>query len=173
MEIRSRTFEDLIRSRLEKIFEAMDAEEGKLFDRIIEQVEMMLKLQPDIFEELKKHKDILSGGVQKLADQAAIDAGKLDGEIQKERYWRSEVNDIEWDYRKSYLEKIIELVGKSQMVVFEDQNKGTLKPLEKKEFMEVKETEEETKEDVGTQVDKELGKKKKTSLKDILNKDIL
>lgn len=113
-----KTMETLLMRRLEKVFEAMDVEDGALFDEITDEMEMLLKLKPQIYNEIVLSKEQLINEMTEATNQVSELAEKARDEIQKRRFLSSELYAIEWEYRKDYLEVIIEIMGKYQMIPY-------------------------------------------------------
>jgi hypothetical protein len=134
------TLEYLITRRLEKTFEAMDASNGQLFDEIIEGIEMLFQLKPSAKQELEQYKEeIIEKAVQAIEEARQI-AEYSSNEIKKNNFLQGEVYSIEWDMRKEYLEKIVTVIGKYQMIPFE---RPSLAEIESEEEEEEEEEEDE------------------------------
>lgn len=113
------TLEGLLMKRLEKIFDAQDSEDSSLFDEILEEMEMLLALKPPAYNELIVYKDELLGKANAAINEAMAMAEYANNEIQKRKFIISETEGIEWDTRKDYLEMVVSVMGKNQMIPFE------------------------------------------------------
>jgi len=113
------TLEGLLMRRLEKIFEAQDSEDSSLFDEILEEMEMLLALKPPAYNEIMAYKNELLGKANAAINEAMAMAEYANNEIQKRKFVISETEGIEWDTRKDYLEMVVNVMGKNQMIPFE------------------------------------------------------
>jgi len=113
------TMEKLLTRRIDKLFEAMDNAIGDLFDDIIDEIEMLLRLAPPIYEELMIEKQALiremDGAVKSVSQISEL----ARDEIYKQRFLVGETSSIEWDFRKDYMQAIINIMGKYQLIPFE------------------------------------------------------
>jgi hypothetical protein len=154
------TLESLLVRRLEKVFEAMDIADGFLFDEIIEEIEMLMQLKPPAHNELIRHKNGLMDKAAKALEEASEMAEYASNEIQKRNFLSGEMSATEWDVRKEYLEKIVEVMGKHQMIPFEKPITADVQQAEiEQEEPEYYEEEEEEQE----QEQKPVSKKPKVS----------
>lgn len=120
------TLEQLLMKRLDKAFEAMDAGQGTLFDDIVEEMEMLLKLKPHIYKQLYAYKTELTKKLTVLAQQAVSLAQNARNEIQRRNFYEGEIESIEWDARKDYLDQIITIMGVNQMLPMDTSEPATL-----------------------------------------------
>jgi len=113
------TMERLLTRRIDKLFEAMDNAIGDLFDDIIDEIEMLLRLAPPIYEELMIEKQ----GLIREMDGATKSVSQISelarDDIYKQRFLVGETSSIEWDFRKDYMQSIINIMGKYQLIPFE------------------------------------------------------
>jgi len=130
-----RTWEELIMDRIGQIFHAKDQENGELFDSIMEEVEMLLKLVPTMYSELeaiKEHKlNLVKAGMKKAEEKAMT----CPDDITKQFVYRKEVYVIEWDYRTDMLESILSILGAYQKIPFaqpQHTEMAAIKPTEPK-----------------------------------------
>lgn len=139
------SLEQILMKRLDKAFEALDIGQGDLFDDVVEEIEMLLKLKPSIFNQLLEYKEKLTQSVAILAERAGQLADTARNQIQRRAFYESEVESIEWDARKDYLDQIITLMGINQMIPMEIAEPATLEQVGKR----VEETkQEEIKKDI-------------------------
>jgi len=136
-----RTWEELIMDRIGQAFHAKDQENPELFDNIIEEVEMLIKLVPSISNELeavKEHKlNLVKEGMKKAEEKALT----CPDDITKEFVYRKEIYALEWDYRTDMLESILSILGAYQKIPFSQPERvemAAIKPVETKK-QEVKE----------------------------------
>lgn len=113
-----KTMETLLMRRLEKLFEAMDDGYGPLVDEIIDEMEMLFKLKPPIYNEVIAIKESLLEEVEKAMQEVVQLSEMARDDIQRRRFLETEMDSIDWEYRKDYLESIIEIMGKYQMIPY-------------------------------------------------------
>ena len=131
-EVKVSSLELLLMKRLEKAFEAIDAGAGELFDDITDEMEMLLKLKPDIYNQLMHYKEELVKNISILAEQASNFASSARNEIQRKNFYDGEIDSIEWDARKDYIDFIITLMGVNQMLPMETSEPATLENVNDK-----------------------------------------
>jgi len=132
-EINVSSFELLLMKRLEKAFDAIDNGQGSLFDEIIEEMEMLFKLKPHIYQQLAEYKQELTRNISVLAQRAQQLAGSARNEIQRRAFYEGEIDSIEWDARKDYLDRIITIMGVNQMIPMETSEPATLERVEEED----------------------------------------
>ena len=113
------TMEKLLIKRIDKLFEAMDNAIGDLFDDITDEIEMILQLVPPIYEELMIEKRFLTKEMDSAIKSVSQISELARDDIYKQRFVVGETNSIEWDFRKDYLQLILNVMGKYQLIPFE------------------------------------------------------
>ena len=113
-----RSWEELIMDRLGQAFHAKDQQNAELFDSIVEESEMLLKLVPAMYNELQAVKEHKRSLVVTGMKQAQEKAQACPDDITKEFVYRKEVYAIEWDYRTDMLEAILTILGAYQKIPF-------------------------------------------------------
>lgn len=113
-----RTYEELVMNRISKAFDSMDAGSAEVFDEIIDEIEMLLKLVPELYEQFEQAKV----GHDALATQAFAESAKkiaaLDDPYVRDFKETKDTATISWDYRKDMLESIINILGQNSMIPF-------------------------------------------------------
>lgn len=142
-EIHTTTVEELIMERLRVVFQAIDHGDGSLFDRATDGIEMLLKLRPSVYNQLQEHKKKMNDNITIIAEDIAAQAGKARNEIQRRAFFESEMSNLEWDARNDYLEKIIEVLGRNQLVTMESVEPAVLEQVEEEKIEEEEEDEDE------------------------------
>ena len=125
------TYEQLLMGRIQKAIEAKDAGDGLIFDEIIESLEMLLKLKPTLYNELMQFKSGLMNEMQHVLQQVEQLASNARNQIQKRVFLEGEVSVIEWDVRKDYFDKIIEIMGNNQLIPMQVQEPAKITSAEK------------------------------------------
>lgn len=113
------TMEKLLTKRIDKLFEAMDNAIGDLFDDITDEIEMLLKLAPPIYEELMKEKQVLLKEMDNAVNAINQISELARDDIYKQRFVVGETASVEWDFRKDYTQAILSLMGKYQLMPYE------------------------------------------------------
>jgi hypothetical protein len=113
-----RTWEELMMDRITQAFHAKDQESPELFDSVIEEIEMLLKLVPSMdteYKAIKEHKiTLIKEGVEKVKQKITV----CPDDITKEFVFRREISILDWDYRKDILDTVITLMGAYQKIPF-------------------------------------------------------
>jgi len=138
-----RTWEELVMDRIAQAFHSRDQENPELFDSILDEIEMLFGLVPEIHQELmaaKEHKQSIVKNAVKEAERKAMTAPD---DITKKFVYNKEVYAIEWDYRSDMLEEVLKLMGSYQKIPFTKQSRAeiTSTPYEPKKKEEVAEIE--------------------------------
>ena len=118
-DIKTKTYEELLIGRISKAFEAMDNTNQDFFDEIIDEVEMLFKLKPEMYAQLLEWKKYHQGVAEQAFRLAGQKIGMLEGDdiaqrITKQYY----TNHIEWSYRKDMLESMINILNAFKMIPF-------------------------------------------------------
>ena len=115
-EIGISTVEELLMDRIVKAIDAKDYGDGPVFDEIIESLEMIMKLKPPLYNELMIFKAELIEQTKQVMGQVEVLAASARNQIQRRIFLEGEASSIEWDARKDYFEKIIEIMGNNQLI---------------------------------------------------------
>jgi len=118
-DIKTKTYEELLIGRISKAFEAMDNTNQDFFDEIIDEIEMLFKLKPEMFEQLLQWKRYHQGVAEQAFRLASQKISMLEGDdiaqrITKQYY----TTHIEWSYRKDMLESMINILNAFKMIPF-------------------------------------------------------
>jgi len=118
-EIKTKTYEELLIGRISKAFEAMDNSNQDFFDEIVDELEMLFKLKPEMYEQLlgwKKYHQSIAEQSFRLARQkvSMLEGDDIAQRITNEYYQ----NHIEWSYRKDILESMINVLNAFKMIPF-------------------------------------------------------
>jgi len=113
------TSEKLLTRRIDKLVDAMNNAIGDLFDDIIDEIEMILRLAPPIYNELMIEKQALLKIIDNYKEVILHISERARNDTYKQRFIVSETSSIEWDFRKDYMQSIINIMGKYQLIPFE------------------------------------------------------
>lgn len=138
------TMERLLTRRIEKVFDAMDEGNASLFDEITDEIEMLIKLVPPIYNDLMEMKQGLIEEMKESVGRISEISNLARDDIYRQRFLVGESSAIEWDFRKDYVQAIFDIMGKYQLIPFETPIIGE---MEQSVFEEVP-TEETPTEDV-------------------------
>ena len=138
------TMEKLLTKRIDKLFEAMDNAIGDLFDDITDEIEMLLKLAPPIYDELMREKQVLLREMDNAMNAISEISELAKDDIYKQRFVIGETTSVEWDFRKDYTQVILSIMGKYQLMPYESpfigemnsvlfENQTTMKEQQKSE----------------------------------------
>ena len=127
------TVEELLMDRIVKAIDAKDVEDGRMFDEIIESLEMIMRLKPPLYNELMMYKAELIEQTRQVMSQVEALASSARNQIQRRIFLEGEATSVEWDARKDYFEKIIEIMGNNQLIPMSIQEPATIEPIEEVE----------------------------------------
>jgi len=150
-----RTWEELVMDRMGQAFHAKDQNNPELFDNILEEIEMLVKLVPGMHEQLQSVKEHKKGLVKKGVEKAKEKAMACPDDITKEFVYRKEIYAIEWDYRTDMLSVVLSLLNDYQRIAFSNPDRT--------EMYSVKDEEPETTMKVEEPKKKEIPKERQTA----------
>jgi len=113
-----RTYEELLMDRISKAFIAKDEGDDYLFDEILDEVEMLFKLRPDVYPTFSNVKQKLEMLVKQNLQKIELETATINDEILKEIYKTQKTAIIKWEYRSDMLENILHILNNFQMIPF-------------------------------------------------------
>lgn len=128
--MRTRTYEELLINRITKAFESMDNVNAEFFDEIIEELEMLFKLKPDMYEMLMEWKKYHNSRFQENIDLAKKKVSQLEDEIAQEITIKYYQTKIEWSYRKDMLETMINILNEYKLIPFTNPEYAEIESIE-------------------------------------------
>lgn len=129
VDVNTATFEQLLMKRIERAIDAKDVGNGPIFDEVIESLEMLLKLRPNIYNELMVFKAQLIEQTTQVMQQVEAFANNARNQIQRKVFYEGEAASVEWDARKDYFDKIIEVMGNNQLIPMQVQEPATIESV--------------------------------------------
>jgi|GEM_PF-4678940 len=129
-EMRTRTFEELLINRVAKAFESMDNVNAEFFDEILDELVMLFKLKPDMYEQLIKWKQYHETIFQQNLDLAKQKVSLLEDEIAQEITIKYYQTKIEWSYRKDLLETMLNILNEFKLIPFSNPEYAEIEPIE-------------------------------------------
>jgi len=164
-EVRIRTVEELLMDRIVKAIEAKDYGDEQVFDEIIESLEMIMKLKPSLYNELMVFKAELIEQTRQVMAQVEELAAGARNQIQRRVFLEGEASSVEWDARKDYFEKIIEIMGNNQLIPMSVQEPASIESFDtveetEKQVENIKKEEEQVQEEPKVTESPEKDKKK-------------
>jgi len=113
-----RTYEELLMDRISKAFIAKDEGDDYLFDEILDEVEMLFKLRPDVYPDFSNVKKRLEILVKQNLQKVNMEIATINDEILKELYKSQKTAIIKWEYRSDMLENILHILNNYQMIPY-------------------------------------------------------
>jgi len=163
-EDRVRAYEDLLMIRVAKLFEAKDQNEGSLFDEVIDDIEMLFKLEPTLHKRFQIKKNEFIDDARKAYDNLNKELTLVDDVELRDIKYKKDNAEIGWAFRKDLLDTIIELMHEAQFLVTYSSNIG-ISEIVKEEVPVVEPPKEikveETKQDLPPDVESRLREKLK------------
>jgi len=129
-EMRTRTFEELLINRVAKAFESMDNVNAEFFDEILDELEMLFKLKPDMYEQLLKWKQYHDSIFQQNLELAKQKVALLEDEIAQEITIKYYQTKIEWSYRKDLLETMLNILNEFKLIPFTNPEYAEIETIE-------------------------------------------
>jgi len=117
-DVRTRTYEELLMNRITRCFEAMDIENDRLFDELLEEIEMLFKLVPQLYNDLQRAKQVYQTATDRSYKASAQAVAMLTDDYNKEIRRTRDATVIEWSFRKDMLEAIMNILNQNQMIPF-------------------------------------------------------
>lgn len=121
-----KTIDDIIISRLDKLFQASDAGNGQLVDEIVGQILLFLKRKPKVHDEIIKYKAKLEEALEDEITSLEKEAEQCRNEISRQSFIRGEQASLDWEHRSLMIEKIIEELRKQKILRFDNDEEGTI-----------------------------------------------
>lgn len=133
-DLRIRTYEELVWDKIVKMSTAKETGNEYLFDELLDEIEMLFKLMPEIYAAFKPEKDELDKALQNNLKQAKNYTATIVDEITKEVITKQKQAVLAWEYRSDMLEMIFNLVNSFQMIPFTNPELSELASIEQAEF---------------------------------------
>jgi len=121
--------DELLIDRLKVAFNAKDQMEGTLFDEIIEEMEMLIKQKPSLYKELMEFKTKLVKATEEEVDEVTKLAEHCRTPASREKFIRTELLEVDWEYRNLMLEQMITLLGKQQIMAYRQQESASMESI--------------------------------------------
>lgn len=119
-------YENLVMGRIDKMFEAKELGNGELFDELIDEIEMLFRMVPELRQEYIKVKAELDKDIQMAKTQTKALINAIEDPIIRDITTEQKKQTIEWEYRSDILESILTILDTYQMVPFINPPTGEL-----------------------------------------------
>lgn len=129
-EMRTRTYEELLINRVAKAFESMDNVNAEFFDEILDELVMLFKLKPDMYEQLQKWKQYHETVYQQNLELSKQKVLLLEDEIAQDITMKYYQTKIDWSYRKDMLETMINILNEYKLIPFTNPEYAEIEPIE-------------------------------------------
>lgn len=136
-EMRTRTFEELLINRVAKAFESMDNVNAEFFDEILDELEMLFKLKPDMYEQLIKWKKYHESIFQQNLDLAKQKVSLLEDEIAQDITIKYYQTKSDWAFRKDLLETMLNILNEFKLIPFTNPEYAEIETIEPAEQPEL------------------------------------
>ena len=113
-----RTFEELLMGRIGKLYEAKEAGDDYLFDEVLDEVEGLFGLVPELYTIFSRQKEELNVMATQNMKQLATQMSLIEDEITRRVIDTQKKATIKWEYRTDMLDLILSLVNEYQMIPF-------------------------------------------------------
>jgi len=119
-------YENLVMGRIDKMFEAKELGNGVLFDELIDEVEMLFRMVPELKQEYMKVKVELDNDIRLAQAQTQALISAIEDPIIRDITAQQKKQTIEWEYRSDILESILTILDMYQMIPFINPPTGEL-----------------------------------------------
>ena len=119
-------YENLVMGRIDKMFEAKELGNGVLFDELIDEVEMLFRMVPELKQEYLKVKVELDNDIRLAQAQTQALISAIEDPIIRDITTQQKKQTIEWEYRSDILESILTILDTYQMIPFINPPTGEL-----------------------------------------------
>ena len=143
------TYEDLLMDSIYHMRLAKREGEEYIFDELLDEVEMLFSLVPELKQLYLPAKQELERLAAQNIQQIKNDAATIDDDILKDLFLAQKTAIVKWDFRTDMLETVLNLMNDYQMLPYKNPYIGE---LSFGELEEVKETEEVPYEEVPEEV---------------------
>lgn len=112
------TYETLVFDRIFQAIHAKDVKDGALFDEVIEEIEMFLKLLPDVYNSYVEKRERINENLDKVLSEIQAKAEKIEDDLVRATFLSQQQSTVFWDYRNDLLEAILETLNEYQLIPF-------------------------------------------------------
>jgi len=113
-----RKVEEILLDRLTDMFSALQMRHGSLFDESCDWVEYLLSWETDSYKELILFKDKLKYALKLSLVEVYLASKPIENVLAQRRYKKQQKVMLEWQYRRDYLKKVIEIFFKRQILQY-------------------------------------------------------
>ena len=127
-----KTFEDVLIDRLMRLTNAIDEENGDIFDRTCATMEIWMKCNiPKIYNEIYRSVQPLTVAVQNALQKINKEAAGITSQYAKEAFRQKESYTTIWDYRNKYFELVLGVLGNYGFIPYTMDNHADITDIEK------------------------------------------
>ena len=131
-------YEDLVMNRIQMLFHAKDTGNADFFDELVDEIEMLFKLVPDLYSSYKEQKEKLDESLGLLLSKVDQEIDSVNDEILRKVYKAQKQEALFWDYRNDTLELILNAFNNYGMLPYlVVERKGEIMPEESTELVEL------------------------------------
>jgi DNA-binding XRE family transcriptional regulator len=113
-----RKVEEILLDRLTDLFAHLQTRQGDLFDEDTDWIEYLLSWETDSYNELIEFKKKLMYAFKLRLTEVFLASKKIDNVLGQKRYKKYHQALLEWQMRRDYLRKIIEIFFKRQILQY-------------------------------------------------------
>lgn len=117
-DLRIRTYEELVWDKVVKLNQAKEAGDDYFFDELLDEIEMIFKLVPDIERRYTESKNNLINLVSANLNELDKTISIIEDDITRELLTNQKKALIKWEYRSDMLESILNIINEFQMIPF-------------------------------------------------------
>lgn len=128
--LKGRKVEEILLDRLTDLFYHLQTRRGDLFDENLDWIEYLLSWETDSYDELIAFKNKLMYAFKLKLTEVYLASKKIENALGQKRYKMYHKALLEWEYRRDYLRKIIEIFFKRQILQYRKTTYATIKGVD-------------------------------------------
>ena len=113
-----RSYEELLMGRVGKLYEAKEEGNGYLFDEVLDEIEGLFGLIPELYAIFATKKAEYSTDATSALQQLSMQTKAIDDDITRDVIDAQKKATIQWEYRSDMLDIIVAIINDYQMIPF-------------------------------------------------------
>ena len=122
--------EDILMIHLTNMVVSLNERDKSSFDEAIEFTEFLLEDEEDSYNELMEYKDMLEKLLYKKVTEVVFKARQMSNTLKQKRFKKRNTDILEWDFRRSYLKKLVNIYTKRRLLEHRVQTYATLEGVD-------------------------------------------
>jgi len=128
--------EDMLLLHLYNMVICLNERDKASFDESMEFTEFLLEDDEDSYNEMMNFKSEIETMLYKKVTEIVLNARKMSNTLKQKRYKKRNTDILEWDFRRSYLKKLVEIYTKKRLLDHRVQTYAKLEEVEDAKWSE-------------------------------------